>query len=494
MRRLFQMPNVGTDPGRWRVAFFIVGTAYLVFLFLEKLAAVIGGFSTILMVVFLAWLLAFVLSPLVGLLEDRFGWSRGVASGAVFLATLVGGGLGLFVLGTLVGSQIGQLTGEFPQTRSQIEATLTGWQNAIHLGRFQPDLVGLFNDLVVQVQRTFTSALGEAPRIGVAVVGNLVIILILSLYMVLDSHKILRGINRLIPDRYDDEADLLERSVARAFGGFLRAQVILAGIQAVLVLVLGLAIGLPYLFLIVAVSSVFMLVPFFGPPLALVPPLVATAIYQPGWIVVAAPVLLIVQTVVVNWLQPKLMHGALGLHPLLVLIGLLVGAQVAGVWGALFGIPVIAVVNTFVTYVVNLAILHDTAEVEAAEVLEEARREAPADAPVEEIVALAADKAEEAHNEARAEEEAAAADEMSEGQLAVARAQADAAARLADTTDELRATSRVTRDAALESRDAAVESREAAAETREAAAEIRDVAETIRADENPGPRDADTPA
>ena len=306
--------------------------------------------------------------------------------------------------------------------------------------------MGLFNDLVVQVQRTFTSALGEAPRIGVAVVGNLVIILILSLYMVLDSHKILRGINRLIPDRYDDEADLLERSVARAFGGFLRAQVILAGIQAVLVLVLGIAIGLPYLFLIVAVSSVFMLVPFFGPPLALVPPLVATAIYQPAWIVVAAPVLLIVQTVVVNWLQPKLMHGALGLHPLLVLIGLLVGAQVAGVWGALFGIPVIAVVNTFVTYVVNLAVLHDTAEVEAAEVLEEARREAPADAPVEEIVALAADKAEEAHNEARAEEEAAAADEVSEGQRAVARAQAEPprVSPIPPTSCAPRAASRVT--------------------------------------------------
>lgn len=491
MRRRFGVPSLGTDPGRWQVAFFVVGTAYLVFLFLEKLATVIAGFSTILIVVFLAWLLAFVLSPLVGLLEGRLGWSRGVASGVVFLATLVGGGLGLFVLGTLVGSQIGQLTGEFPQTRAQIEATLSGWQESIHLGRFQPDLVGLFNDLVAQVQRTFTSALGDAPRIGVAVVGNLVVILILSLYMVLDSHKILRGINRLIPDRYDDEADLLERSVARAFGGFLRAQVILAGIQAVLVLALGLAIGLPYLVLIVAVSSVFMLVPFFGPPLALVPPLVATAIYQPGWILVGLPVLLVSQTVVVNWLQPRLMHGALGLHPLLVLVGLLVGAQVAGVWGALFGIPVIAVINTFVTYAVNLAILRDTAEVEAADVLEEARREAPADAPVEEIVALAAEKAEEAHDEARAEE---AADDLSATQLALARAQAEAAAQLADTTDELRATSRVTRDAADESRDAAAESREAAVETREAAAEIREVADTIRGDEESGPSDADAPA
>jgi predicted PurR-regulated permease PerM len=481
MRRLVQVPGLGTDPGRWRVAFFIIGTAYLAFLFVEKLAIVISGFSTILIVVFLAWLLAFVLSPLVGLLEEWLGWSRGVASGVVFAGTLVGGGLGLFVLGTLVGSQIGQLTGEFPQTRTRIEATLTGWQDAIHIGRFQPDLIALFNDGVAQVQRTFTSALGNAPGIGVAVVGNLVIILILSLYMVLDSQKILRGINRLIPDRYDDEADLLERSVARAFGGFLRAQVILAGIQALLVLALGIVIGLPYLFLIVAVSSVFMLVPFFGPPLALVPPLVATAIYQPSWILIAAPVLLVVQTVVVNWLQPRLMHGALGLHPLLVLIGLLVGAQVAGVWGALFGIPVIAVINTFVTYIVNLAVLHDTAEVEADQMLEEARREAPDDAPMEEIVALAADKAEEAHEEARAEE---AGENLGDAQLAAARAQTEAAERLVDTTDELRATSRVTRDAALETRDAA-------AETRDAAAEIRDVAETIRDDE---PRDADAPA
>jgi uncharacterized protein (DUF58 family) len=44
------------------------------------------------------------------------------------------------------------------------------------------------------------------------------------------------------------------------------------------------------------------------------------------------------------------MQGALGLHPLLVLVGLLVGSTVAGVWGALFGIPVIAVINVFMNY------------------------------------------------------------------------------------------------------------------------------------------------
>jgi hypothetical protein len=79
---------------------------------------------------------------------------------------------------------------------------------------------------------------------------------------------------------------------------------------------------------------------------------VAAWIYVPEWFIPITLILLAVQTVIVNWLQPRLMQGALGMHPILVLVGLLVGAQVAGVWGALFGIPVIAVLNVFL----NLAL------------------------------------------------------------------------------------------------------------------------------------------
>ncbi|HEY7527388.1 MAG TPA: AI-2E family transporter, partial [Candidatus Limnocylindria bacterium] len=175
--------------------------------------------------------------------------------------------------------------------------------------------------------------------------------LILSLYMLLDSERIWAKINRAVPRRYSDELDILERSVARAFGGFLRAQLILAAIQAVLVTVIGVAFGMPYLFLVGTLSTLAMLIPFFGPPLALIPPIVAAWIYVPEWFLPIAIILVAVQTVVVNWLQPRLMQDALGIHPILVLVGLLVGAQVAGVWGALFGIPLIAVVNVFLNLV-----------------------------------------------------------------------------------------------------------------------------------------------
>jgi len=184
-----------------------------------------------------------------------------------------------------------------------------------------------------------------------ATLGSLVIILILSLYMLADSDRLLAKLNRAVPRQYSDELQILESSVARAFGGFLRAQLVLAVIQAVLVAVVGTVFGVKYLFLVGTLSALAMVIPFFGPPLALIPPIVAAWIYTPESFLISSVILIAVQTVLVNWLQPRLMRGALGMHPILVLVGLLVGAQVAGVWGAIFGIPVIAVLNVFLNLV-----------------------------------------------------------------------------------------------------------------------------------------------
>jgi putative heme transporter len=112
-----------------------------------------------------------------------------------------------------------------------------------------------------------------------------------------------------------------------------------------------------------------------------------------------------VQTVLVNWLQPKLMREALGMHPILVLAGLLVGAQIAGVWGALFGIPVLAVGNVFFNYLVDLRTIEESPD-DLEEAIEEARQEAP-DATHEELVAMAADRVDDDEDDVAEVDEAA---------------------------------------------------------------------------------------
>jgi len=437
----------------WRSAFLVVATIYVTLLLIGLVLRILEGFTQIALIVFVAWLLAFILSPVVAWIVRRTWMRRAAAIGAVYAATLVGSGFLLFYAASSIGASMGQLAEDFPQTRARIERTLGDWEAAVAFGRFDPDLVGLYRDVEATASRVAASALGEVPSVTVAILGALVLVIILSLYMLADSERILAKLNRVVPTRYADHVEILERNVARAFGGFLRAQVILAAVQTALTIAVVVLAGLPYGFLIVAASALAMLVPFFGPPLALVPPIVATAIFNPGALLLVAPLLLIVQTVLVNYLQPRLMREALGMHPILVLVGLLVGAQVAGLWGALFGIPVLAVLNVFFNYAVNLRAIEDTPAVEVEEMLEEVRREEP-DATPEEVVAIAADRVE----EERVDETTAAG--------------AQAMETAGEASGDLRA-------AAGDMREAAGEQRVAASEIGSSASELREVVDRL---------------
>jgi predicted PurR-regulated permease PerM len=341
---------------RWLLIFLILGSAYFAVLLLQLAFSFLAGFSQLILILFLAWLLAFVMSPAVRFLEDRGGLNRPMAVVIGYTLALIGLGFAIFWVGGAITVEVTRIGQEFPQTAVRIEETLAGYQQTLGLDRFGgPNLVEMFRTAQQQVGSLAGAIFDQAEVIAgatLATLGSLVLILILSLYMLMDSERIWAKVNRAVPKQYSDELAILERSVARAFGGFLRAQIILAAIQAVLVTVVGTLFGIPYLFLVGTLSTLAMLIPFFGPPLALVPPIVAAWIYTPAGFIPVVIILVAVQTVIVNWLQPRLMQGALGMHPILVLVGLLVGAQVAGVWGALFGIPVIAVLNVFL----NLAV------------------------------------------------------------------------------------------------------------------------------------------
>jgi predicted PurR-regulated permease PerM len=377
----------------WRSAFLVVATTYLTLSLLALLARAFAGFAQIFLILFLAWLLAFVLSPLVDWVAERRAIPHGLAVGLVYVAALLLSAFVLFYAVSATTDSVATWTADFPLTRARIEGTLHEWQDFIAFGRFNPDLIGLYRDVEDTVTRIGREVIGEVPSVTVTVIGALVLVIVLSLYMVADRDRILERLARVVPGRYRDEYRILERSVATAFGAFLRAQVLLAGVQAVLVIVVVVAAGLPYGFLVVASSALLMLVPFFGPPLALLPPIVVTLIFNPDVVLIVVPLLLIVQTVIVNYLQPRLMREALGIHPIVVLVGLLVGSQIAGVWGALFGIPVLAVLNVFFNYAVNLRNIEETPEVDTSEMLEQVRHEMP-DATHEELVALAAERLE----------------------------------------------------------------------------------------------------
>ena len=325
----------GPRERRWLILFLVLGSLFFAAQLLDRLLGLIGGFGSILLILFMAWLLAFVMSPVVASLEERLDAPRGPVAVTTYLLTLVFLGFLLFYTGAAITQQVGELAEAYPEAERNILATLADWERNLRFGRLSIDLTDLYAGLVTGVERIGRDLVEQAEGIAgvtIAALGSLLLIIVLSLYMLMDSRRILARLRAAVPRRYTDEAALFERSIARAFGGFLRAQLILAGVQALLVGVVGTLFGIPYLFLWGTISALAMLIPFFGPPLALLPPIVGAVLFAGAAAIPATLILVVVQTVLVNWLQPRLMRGALGLHPILVLVGLLVGAQVAGVW------------------------------------------------------------------------------------------------------------------------------------------------------------------
>jgi predicted PurR-regulated permease PerM len=174
------------------------------------------------------------------------------------------------------------------------------------------------------------------------------LIIFMSIDMALDSERIRRGIRSLVPARYHPQLDVVDAAVSRAFGGFVRGQVVLGLIYGGVALVACLVLDLPYVPLIAITVAVLQMIPNFGPYVSWLPPVIDALVYRPDDTLPALVIMIIGMLVLANVLQPRIIGEAVGLNPLAVLVVVLIGAKVAGVLGAVFAVPVAAAAVTIV--------------------------------------------------------------------------------------------------------------------------------------------------
>jgi len=346
------MLSVTDRQRRWLTAVLVLGAFVLAMVAVELAATVFFAFGDVILVFFLAWLLAFILSPVVAGLTRLVPILPRVGAVVLVYATLVGG---IVLVVVLVAGALAQSIGDFiasvPSLRDDLPQLLAPWQDRLdHLGLNQVNLLAQATSFIDNLADYAVQLAGPVQQLAVAslgALGNVLIVLILSLYMVVDRDAILSFLFRVVPPSGKEEARLLERSVARSFGGFLRGQAILGVVYAAVAAVTSAVLGLPYLAVSTAAAGVLMAIPFFGPFVAWAPPVIV-ALLVPGEHALLAFILMAIGwLIVMNVLQPRLMQEAVGIHPIVVLGSVLVGSKIAGVTGAIFGIPVAAVLSAF---------------------------------------------------------------------------------------------------------------------------------------------------
>jgi predicted PurR-regulated permease PerM len=394
-----QTADAGPPSGRGRIvtAFYALGALFFGLALADRLVALATGLSSIVLTVFVAWLLTFLVAPAVAATEERLGIGRGKAVALVYLAVLTGAGVLVAATALIGAGEASDMVARSGEINTRIHELLASVQAALGLSTTTVDLVATFD----QAQRTFFASItsdvnAEIQAIAgtaLTVLGDLFLVVTLSLYAILDFDGLLGGLRRAVPNRYGEELELVQESVGRAFGGFLRAQIILVLLQAAITIVIGVAFGLPYLYLITVSGAVAMFVPFFGPTIALAPPILDAIVFRPDVAVPATVVIFVVQVVLIHFVQPRLMKDRVGIHPILVLVALLLGAQVAGLWGALFGLPIVAVIDLLIRYVINRRAVQEVEGIDLEEAVAEIQAADP-DVPRYEAVSMAADLAE----------------------------------------------------------------------------------------------------
>src|SRR5664280_2267326 len=382
---------------RLATIFFATGSAVFILLILERFLAVAGAFSGIFVICFLAWLLAFVVSPLVDGAAGRLHAGRGAAVGLVYACVALGFVSFVFIAASIGTREATSLVSRTDEATATISASLASLQRSLGISTGTVDLAALFRQgesgILPQIKTTVENQSGAIAGTVASAVGTLSIILVLSVFIVSDASGLQAKWRRVMPNRFETQLDLFDRSVGRAFRGFLWSQLVLIAIQIVLTVVVGLVFGLPYLFLMCLIAALCMPIPFVGPGLALLPPVVISAAFVPGAFIPVALLLFLSQALIMNLVVPRLMKTTSGVHPVVTVLSVLVGAQIAGIWGALFGLPVAAVISILANYVINLQAVQEVEGVDLLEVTTAIRAAYPEATP-EEVLAEAADQAE----------------------------------------------------------------------------------------------------
>jgi len=318
----------------------------LAILLLVKVRTILGPF-------FLAFILAYLLNPLVVALE-RHRISRKKSIFIVFILIIAVVGTTIFLILPTLYNELSKLAVILPNAiqlftekvdglREQFKATGLPSRVALvldqHLGQGEGIIANRLNLFLVNLPdalSTFTLYI-LSP--------------VISIYFLAEWKSLGLHFLGIIPQRFRMEWRRLWQDINHVIRQFVRGNLVVAVIVGLLIGIGVKLVGMEYALLIGLICGIFDLIPYFGPFIGAVPAILLALTKSPAMAIKVTLIILIVQQLEGNLISPKLMGDSVGLHPLWVIFAILAGGELAGVWGMLFAVPVAAVIRVVFNHI-----------------------------------------------------------------------------------------------------------------------------------------------
>ncbi|MDQ4127949.1 MAG: AI-2E family transporter [Actinomycetota bacterium] len=341
----------------------LVASTYLQYILLAVgivlLVTFMRQLSGVLLTFLAAGVLAYALNPVVRYLE-RWRVPRALAVLGVFLVLVFVVVVALLVVIVPAVGQVQSLIQNPQVLARQASGLVDQAQRLPYVGEY---VVELDQDRVLQLLRSNAPSAGQVVNVATGVLGgvfgvfgtllNLLLMALVSVYLLLDRERITRGVHGAIPKMVHDQVFELFHAVEQALIKYLRGQLLLCAIMGAIGWAIGFfAIG-EYALLIGLWVAVTEIIPVLGAFLGAVPA-VAIALFVPdggfSMALLVAGLFLVAQQIEGNLLVPRIQGGSVGVHPLWVLFATLAGTALYGIVGAIFAVPIVAIVASTLRY------------------------------------------------------------------------------------------------------------------------------------------------
>jgi predicted PurR-regulated permease PerM len=307
--------------------------------------------------VFLMSMVVAVLLNAVVLGMGRIKVPRWVAVPVVYLAFIAVIVVLIIFLGPPLVRQFQRLFNVLPEWLNELNQQLANLQAWLATHNIQVNLQLNTTDIVNWLQNNGGRSVGTLFSVGVSVAAmfvNIFLTVVVSFYMLIDGRRIFRFLCRLAPGT-PEVKDHYVRGLQTAFSRFVKGQALLA---AAVGLASGLGIwilsweivgvwpeGGQYALLFGFWAGVTEVIPYVGPWIGAVPPVIAAFFHSPTAALVVIILFFVIQQLEGHILAPNIVGSSVGVHPLIVIFALLAGAQIGGIVGIIAALPLLAMLR-----------------------------------------------------------------------------------------------------------------------------------------------------
>lgn len=346
----------------------------LIFFFIHKKEAIVKSVFFLSTLIFFVWIInelltvltpflisflfAYLLNPVIKYLETK-KINRTIAVLILVFGVLLLVGMAIsFVVPPFI-AQIGLLIKLAPQKISDIEKFIseTILPELNRLGILYPEIQkSLSAEIPAKLQSVLNGLLTGLLNIFGTLsfifnqIINIVVIPVITFYFLRDYEKIFNSIVNLFSEEHRASINKLSERVNKIFGNYIRGYLLVSLFNGTIITIGLTIIGVPYAVVLGILSALLNFIPYFGMIISVtIGFLVSVLSGLSGIQLLFVPILYIGENIIESYfISPKIIGEKVGLHPLLILLALFVFGYFSGLIGMLIGVPVTALIVSFV--------------------------------------------------------------------------------------------------------------------------------------------------